>query len=101
MILGLSQPTSGSAEVLGLKPRAAIARNTVEAIQSGLVLGAAAQVDGLVTRMVAELGVGLDEVTVVATGPLAPLLLGECSVIHRHEPWLTLRGLAVVFDRNA
>ncbi|WP_227487431.1 type III pantothenate kinase [Nocardioides malaquae] len=40
-----------------MRPRQAIARNTVEALQSGMVFGVAAQVDGLVARMVAELGV--------------------------------------------
>lgn len=82
------------------RPRQAIARNTVEALQSGMVFGVAAQVDGLVARMVDELGVPRDEVWVVATGHLAPLLLDEVECFTDHEPWLTLLGLRLVFDRN-
>ena len=41
-----------------------------------------------------------DDVTVIATGGLAPLVLDEASVIDAHEPWLTLIGLRLVFDRN-
>nr|WP_193670019.1 type III pantothenate kinase [Nocardioides salarius] len=82
------------------RPRSVIAKNTVEALQSGMVFGAAAQVEGIVHRMVAELGVRTDDMTVVATGHLAPLVLEECSVFTMHDPWLTLRGLGLVFDRN-
>jgi len=82
------------------RPRSVIAKNTVEALQSGMVFGAAAQVEGLVHRMVAELGVHADDMTVVATGHLAPLVLEECSVFTVHDPWLTLRGLGLVYDRN-
>lgn len=83
-----------------VRPRQAIARNTVEALQSGMVFGVAAQVDGLVARMITELGVHRDEVRVVATGHLAPLLLDEVECFTDHEPWLTLQGLRLVFERN-
>lgn len=83
-----------------VRPRAVIAKNTVEALQSGAFYGFSSQVDGIVTRMAAELGVGLDGVTVIATGGLAPLVLDESSTIDHHEPWLTLMGLRLVFDRN-
>ena len=83
------------------RPRAAIAKNTVEALQSGLLFGLAAQVDGMVTRVVGELGVPLEEVAVVATGHLAELVHDECSVFTDHDPWLTLHGLRLVFERNA
>lgn len=84
-----------------VRPRSVIARNTVEALQSGLVFGVAAQVEGLVARMTAELGADHAEVNVVATGHLAPLVLAECDCFTAHEPWLTLRGLAIVFSRNS
>lgn len=87
-------------EVELLRPRAAIAKNTVEALQSGLLFGVAAQVDGLVTRMIQELGVRRDDVSVVATGHLAPLILAECECFTAHEPLITLRGLEMVFSRN-
>ncbi len=83
-----------------LRPRSVIAKNTVEALQSGMVFGVAAQVEGIVARMTAELGVEADTVSVIATGYLAPLVIGECSVFTDHSPWLTLKGLALVFARN-
>ncbi|PSL02451.1 pantothenate kinase [Haloactinopolyspora alba] len=83
-----------------VRPRSVIAKNTVEALQSGALYGFSSQVDGIVTRMADELGVGLDDVTVIATGGLAPLVLDESRTIDRHEPWLTLTGLRLVFDRN-
>lgn len=80
-------------------PRAVIAKNTVEALQSGALYGFAGQVDGIVTRMAAELQVSLDELTVIATGGLAPLVLDELTTVDHHEPWLTLRGLRLAYDR--
>jgi len=82
------------------RPRTVIAKNTVEALQSGLVFGFAAQVDGLVARMVDELGARADDVRVVATGGLAPVVVAECRTVTDHQPWLTLLGLELVFDRN-
>ncbi len=83
-----------------LRPRSVIARNTVEALQSGALYGFAGQVDGIVTRMAAELRVPLQDLPVIATGGLAPLVLGEASTLDVYEPWLTLIGLRLVFDRN-
>ncbi len=84
-----------------LRPRTVIAKNTVEAVQSGMLFGNACQVDGLVSRMIAELGADPDDVTVIATGHLAPLVYDECAVFTEHAPWLTLLGLSLVFQRNA
>lgn len=83
------------------RPRTVIARNTVEALQSGLVFGVAAQTDGLVARMVAELGADPGDVHVVATGYLAPVVIEECACFTFHSPGLTLRGLEMVFRRNS
>ncbi|SIO90431.1 type III pantothenate kinase [Nocardiopsis sp. JB363] len=83
-----------------VKPRTAIAKNTTEALRSGVVFGFAGQVDGIVDRMVAELTDNPDEVTVVATGGLATTVVDECETIDVHEPWLTLTGLRLVFERN-
>ncbi len=83
-----------------LRPRTVIAKNTVEALQSGMVFGFASQVDGIVARMIEELGVPTAEVHVIATGGLAPVVVDECRSITDHQPWLTLRGLELVFDRN-
>jgi len=84
-----------------LRPRSVIAKNTVEALQSGMVFGFSSQVDGIVARMIEELGVPADTVHVIATGGLAPVVVDECRSITDHQPWLTLRGLELVFDRNS
>jgi type III pantothenate kinase len=83
-----------------VRPRSVIGKNTVEALQSGMVFGVASQVEGMVERLVAALGVEHDEVTVIATGHLAPLVLDECRCFTVHSPWLTLRGLGLVHARN-
>lgn len=83
------------------RPRSVIAKNTVEALQSGLYFGVLAQVEGLVARVAAELGVPVEDLTVVSTGYLAGLVSDECACIGLHDPWLTLRGLELVFRRNA
>ena len=87
-------------EVELMRPRSVIAKNTVEALQSGALYGFAAQVDGMVARMVAELGLEIGDVNVVATGGLATTVLEECRSVTDHSPWLTLIGLEIVFARN-
>ena len=82
------------------RPRSVIARNTVEALQSGMVFGVASLVDGIVARMITELDADPDTVTVVATGYLADLVYDECRSFSVHDPWLTLRGLELVYTRN-
>jgi type III pantothenate kinase len=82
------------------RPRSVIGKNTVEAMQSGVLFGFAGQVDGIVNRMAAELAENPDDVQVIATGGLAPLVLGEATSIDVHEPWLTLIGLRLVYERN-
>ena len=83
------------------RPRSVIGRNTVEALQSGILFGFAGQVDGIVQRMAAELADDPESVTVIATGGLAPMVIDESEAIDAHDPWLTLRGLKLVFERNA
>ncbi len=82
------------------RPRNVIGKNTVEGMQSGILYGFAGQVDGLVDRMARELSKDPDDVQVIATGGLAPLVLGEAGSLDVHEPWLTLIGLRLVFERN-
>jgi type III pantothenate kinase len=78
-------------------PRSPVGRSTVEALQSGLVYGHAAMIDGMVERLSKEIG----QPTVVITGGLAPVLHEECRTVDHHEPWLTLEGLRLVFEKNA
>ncbi|MDT0381811.1 type III pantothenate kinase [Streptomyces sp. DSM 42041] len=82
------------------RPRSVIGKNTVEAMQAGILYGFAGQVDGVVRRMAAELADDPDDVTVIATGGLSPMVLGEAELIDEHEPWLTLVGLRLVYERN-
>ncbi|MGZ5416557.1 MAG: type III pantothenate kinase [Nocardioides sp.] len=83
-----------------LRPRSVIAKNTVEALQSGVLYGFASQVDGIVGRMLDELGLEPGQANVIATGGLAPLVVEECACFTAHQPWLTLLGLEIVFSRN-
>jgi type III pantothenate kinase len=77
-------------------PRNLIGKSTVEALQSGAVYGCAAMVDGMCRRLEEELGPS----TVVATGGLAELIGRASTAVQHHEPWLTLHGLRLVFERN-
>ncbi|TDC63298.1 type III pantothenate kinase [Actinomadura sp. GC306] len=83
-----------------VRPRSVIAKNTVEALQSGIIFGFAGQVDGIVERMSEELADDPAEVTIIATGGLAPLVLEESRSIDVFEPWLTLIGLRLIYERN-
>jgi type III pantothenate kinase len=80
-----------------VRPRSPIGKNTVEALQSGAVFGFAGQVDGLVDRIIEEIG---PVTAVVATGGLASVVIGESETITHHDPHLTLTGLRMVFERN-
>lgn len=77
-------------------PRHVIGKSTVESIQSGAVYGFSGQVDALVDRFQAELG----ECTVIATGGLAEPIIEHSRTIQHYEPWLTLQGLRIIFERN-
>ena len=79
------------------EPRHVLGKSTVESIQSGAVYGFAAQVDGLCERIKAELG----PCTVVSTGGLADLITPLSAQIQHTEPWLTLHGLRLVYEKNA
>lgn len=93
----LSQRAAQLRKVEVLKPRSPIGKNTVEALQSGAVYGFAGQVDGLVDRIIDEVG---PVTAVVATGGLATVVIGESETITHHDPYLTLTGLRLVFARN-
>jgi type III pantothenate kinase len=78
-------------------PRHAVGRSTVEAMQSGAVYGFAGQVDRIIEEISRELGA---RPVVVATGGLASCIVRACRGIHRHDPWLTLKGLQIVWTHN-
>jgi type III pantothenate kinase len=79
-----------------VEPRQVIGKSTIESIQSGAIYGFSGQVDALVDRFVAELGTA----AVVATGGLADLIVPHTRTVQHNEPWLTLLGLRLIFERN-
>jgi type III pantothenate kinase len=79
-------------------PDSVIGRNTVASIQSGLVWGFVAQVEGMVERMVGELG---GRARVIATGGQAALVAGLTHVIEETDPLLTLEGLRLIYLQNS
>jgi type III pantothenate kinase len=82
-------------------PRSPIGKNTVEALQSGILYGFAGQVDGMVRRLSAALAPADPEsVQVIATGGLATLVIDHSETVTRYEPDLTLIGLRLIYERN-
>ena len=69
----------------------------MEAIQSGALYGHAGLVDGILSRLVNEVG---ETTTVVATGGLAPTIVPYCRNVEIVDEYLTLDGLRIIFDRN-
>lgn len=80
-----------------LRPQRVIGRNTVTSMQSGVVFGFVGQVDGIVERIRAELPLPFK---VVATGGLADLVSPESKTIQYTQPYLTLEGLHILWERN-
>ena len=79
------------------RPPAAIGRNTVHAMQSGLLFGYVALVEGMVARFRDELG---PDMRIIATGGLAEIISSETDAIQHVAPWLTLDGLRIIWELN-
>jgi len=79
------------------RPPSVIGRNTTHAMQSGLIFGYVAMVEGMVERFRKELG---PQMKTIATGGLAELVAKETAVIQIHAPWLTLDGLRLIWELN-
>ena len=80
-----------------VEPPSVIGRSTVESIQSGVIYGVTGMVDGICRRIMDELG----EAAVVATGGLSALIAPLSACIQHEEPWLTLHGLRLIYEKNA
>ena len=79
------------------QPRKAIGRNTIDCMRSGIMLGTACMIDGMVERMEAELG---QRTTVVATGGIAKFVLPMCRREILYDKDLLLKGLAILYREN-
>jgi type III pantothenate kinase len=93
----LFEATAKITRVELVAPSNTIGKSTVTAVQSGLIFGTAELIDGLVERVIDELG---GDARVVGTGGLAPVVLEHSRTIEKVEPVLTLLGLKLIFERN-
>ena len=94
----LFQRTAKLPRVELIKPPAVICKNTVNAMQAGILVGFVGQMNEIVCKMKEELG---GEAIVIATGGFATTMAAESDVIDAVEPFLTLEGLLILYEKNA
>src|SRR5690606_37285968 len=78
------------------EPRSVIGRTTMESVPTGAVYGYSALGDGMCDRIEEVIG----ESTILATGGLASLISPVAESIQHEEPWLTLHGLRLIWEKN-
>jgi type III pantothenate kinase len=93
----LFQRTSKLPRVDLKSPPSVIGKNTIHAMQSGLLFGYVAMVEGMVSRFRSILG---NDMKVIATGGLAEIIANETTTIQIVAPWLTLDGLRIIWEMN-
>jgi type III pantothenate kinase len=96
-IEALSQRAAKLPRIQLEEPEVAIGRNTQAALQSGFVFGFAGLIDGIVGRMLGELG---RPATVIATGGMATAIAPLCETVDEIDSHLTLTGLRLIWERN-
>lgn len=79
------------------RPPKAVGTNTVDSMRSGILFGYVGLVEGMVARFRQELG---PDMHVIATGGLAGVIAQETDVIEAVDPWLTLKGLRIIYELN-
>lgn len=94
----LFQRTAKLPRVELIKPPSVICKNTVNAMQAGILVGFVGQMNEIVCKMKEELG---GEAIVIATGGFATTMAAESDVIDAVEPFLTLEGLLILYEKNA
>lgn len=98
--IGLKALTSGTAQLPEISleaPRSVLGKNTVDAMRSGVVLGNAAMLDGMIDRVMEEEGC---EMPVIATGGLSSTIVCHCTHRIIHDADLVLKGLKIIYDKN-
>ena len=95
----LSQRAAQLGRVALEAPPRAIGKNTVHAMQSGLIFGYVSLIEGMVNRIRDEMN--SDTVQIIGTGGLISTIVPQTSIINHVEPWLTLTGLRVIFELNS
>lgn len=80
-----------------LCPKTAVCRNTVASMQAGMMYGAVGQMEGIIRQMKKELG---EDSFVIATGGFANMMAGGSDIIDVVEPFLTLDGLRILYEKN-
>ncbi|MDD2433148.1 MAG: type III pantothenate kinase, partial [Clostridia bacterium] len=93
----LFQKTAKLPRIELVKPEKVIGRNTVASMQAGLVYGFMGQVEGIIKRIKAEFK---EDLFVVATGGRSKFIARESEIINKEDPFLTLVGLKIIYDRN-
>ncbi len=78
-------------------PSKACAKNTVECMQSGVILGTAAMIDGMIDRFTEEMG---QPASIIATGGLSAFIIKECRHTMIYDNDLILKGLKAIYDKN-
>lgn len=100
--ISLNALSSGTSQLPAISldaPHGAIGTNTVDSMQSGTVLGAAAMIEGLCARL--EEALGEEVKTIVATGGIAGDIIRYCKMNIIHDPNLILDGLRFIFEKNS
>lgn len=84
-----------------VKPQTVICKNTIQSMQAGIIYGYAGLVDNIVSKMKQEMmSLNEDEPFVVATGGLSKLIATESTTINEINPYLTLEGLRIIYEKN-
>ncbi|MBO5852447.1 MAG: type III pantothenate kinase [Clostridia bacterium] len=93
----LAEGTAALPAISMAAPKSVIGKNTVDCMQSGIVLGTAAMLDGIIDRIIEELG---EAATVVATGGLSKEIINYCKNDIIYNENLLLDGLRIIFEKN-
>ncbi len=101
-MIGLDALTARTSQLpqisLSEPPKGVIGTNTVDCMKNGMIFGNAAMLDGIVERIGEELG---SAPTVIATGGMSGVITPYCRSIVQHDPHLLLKGLRIIYKKNA